>query len=181
MPIALVALASFAALLMLLGAPFQAAALVGASPFVVKGVFSAILVIGGGFALYTLSHPGRRAGGPLLLLAVLFALVFAAAGLELLAPASTFSGTTWQRCLLAMSVISPLAFAAAIYAARQLAPTSQHQAGLAAGLLGGGLAAGAYAPFCPETGALYLLVFYCLPILAMAAIGWLAGPRLLRW
>jgi len=39
----------------------------------------------------------------------------------------------------------------------------------------------AYAPFCPGEGALYFVTFYLLPILAMAGIGWLAGPRLLRW
>ena len=47
--------------------------------------------------------------------------------------------------------------------------------------LGGAVAMAVYSPYCPERGALFMAVFYCLPILAMAGLGWLLGPRLLRW
>ena len=39
----------------------------------------------------------------------------------------------------------------------------------------------AYAPFCPEHGAGFFILFYCGPTALLAGLGWLAGPRLLRW
>ena len=50
-----------------------------------------------------------------------------------------------------------------------------------AGLFGGALSMTAYAPFCPELGMTFMTLYYCLPILVMAGIGWMFGPRLLRW
>jgi hypothetical protein len=101
--------------------------------------------------------------------------------LDLAVGRSEFPGTTWRTCLIAMGVMSPIAFAGAILATRWLAPTQPRRAGLVAGLFGGAVAMSAYAPYCPEHGIAYLAVFYCLPILAMAGLGWILGPRLLRW
>jgi len=153
----------------------------GFSPMIVKWGFSLAVLLLSAFALWAIGRPGRRSGGATRALAVPFALVAALVLLELLVGKFTFPGATWKQCLVAMAVMSPVAFIGAILAARWLAPTNLRRAGLAAGLFGGAVAMTAYSPFCPEHGMLYLAVFYCLPILAMAGLGWLLGPRLLRW
>ncbi len=180
-PLAVVSLLCGIVLVAILGMPFQAVPYVGISPYVMKWAFSLVLVVGGALALHALCKPGRDARLQMRLLALPFVVVALFTVIEVLMLEPRFPGVTWLRCLAAMALLSPLAFTGAIVAARWLAPTDLHSAGLAAGLFGGGVAATAYAPFCPELGALYMLTFYCMPILVMGAIGWLCGPRLLRW
>ena len=151
------------------------------SPLVTKWGFSIALLLLATAVLWALGRPGARTRGPMLTLAIPFVLVGALLVLDLALSNSTFPGATWRRCLLAMSVMSPVAFAGAIIAVRWLAPTNLRKAGFVAGMFGGAVAMTAYAPFCPELGVAYMAVFYCLPILTMAAIGWMIGRKLLRW
>lgn len=154
----------------------------GAGPILVKWGFSLALVLMAPIALWTLGRPGRKSKWSVAVLSAPFLLVLGLLVMDLsMNPQTSFPGSTWQQCLTAMALLSPLAFGGAIIAMRALAPTNPTRAGLVAGLFGGGVAMTAYAPFCPERGMLYMAVFYCLPILTMAAIGWLAGPKLLRW
>lgn len=153
----------------------------GIAPMSIKWGFSLALVLMAPIALWTLGRPGRKSTLQTYILFVPFALVLALLALDLSMGVQSFPGETWQQCLTAMLVLSPLAFVGAIVAMRALAPTQLRRAGLVAGLFGGGVAMTAYAPFCPERGMLYMAVFYCLPILAMAGLGWLLGPKLLRW
>lgn len=153
----------------------------GIGPIAVKWGFSLALVFMGPIALWTLGKPGRKSFWSLTLLAVPFLIALALLVVDLSIGSTPFPGATWRRCLTAMAIMSPLAFGGAIIAMSALAPTEPRRAGLVAGLFGGAVAMTAYAPFCPENGMLYMAVFYCLPILAMAAIGYLLGPRLLRW
>ena len=51
----------------------------------------------------------------------------------------------------------------------------------AAGLLAGAFAAAVYCLHCPETSAIFVLIWYSLGILATSLLGALLGPRLLRW
>jgi len=53
--------------------------------------------------------------------------------------------------------------------------------GAAAGLAAGASAATLYGLHCPEVSALFVLIWYSLGMLVAAAIGALAGPRVLRW
>ncbi|GAA0277581.1 hypothetical protein GCM10009127_17990 [Alteraurantiacibacter aestuarii] len=181
LPLLAVSVLCAAAMLALLGAPFRPTQLHGIGPMVVKWGFSLPLVTGAVLALYGLGRPGRTERGPLTFVWVPFLAVAVLLAIDIADPSGSFPGQTWRQCLLAMGAMSPLAFAGAIIAARWLAPTQLRRAGMAAGLFGGGVAMSAYAPFCPELGMIYMAVFYCLPILVMAAIGWLLGPRLLRW
>ncbi len=160
---------------------FAAMAADGIRPMIVKWGFSLALLLLSAFALWAMGRPGRRTRGAMVALGVPFGLVAALLLLDLAVGNTAFPGTTWQTCLAAMAVMSPMAFAGAIVATRWLAPTKLRRAGLAAGLFGGAVAMTAYAPYCPEHGMLYMAVFYCLPILVMAGLGWLLGPRLLRW
>ena len=154
----------------------------GLGPIAVKWGFSLALVLMAPIALWILGKPGRPSGWSVAFLAVPFVLMLALFAVDLSARGATgFPGTTWRNCLAAMTVMSPLAFGGAVYAMRALAPTHLGRAGLVAGLFGGGVAMTAYSPFCPESGMLYVMVFYLLPITVMASLGWLLGPRLLRW
>lgn len=153
----------------------------GMLPLTIKWAFSGALILLSAAALWLLGQPGRHTQGAMATLAIPFALVVALLVLDLTVGEQSFPGTTWRTCLLAMAIMSPIAFAGAIMAMRWLAPIHLHRAGLAAGLFGGAVAMTAYSPFCPELGMLYMAVFYCLPILAMAGLGWLLGPRLLHW
>lgn len=180
-PLAGAAMVCALAVATVLDGAFASAATDGFSPIVVKWGFSLAVLLLSAFALWAIGKPGRRTDGVIYALAVPFALVAALLVLDLLVGNSAFPGTTWKTCLSAMALMSPIAFVGAVFATRWLAPINLRRAGLAAGLFGGAVAMTCYAPYCPEHGMLYMAVFYCLPILAMAALGWLLGPRLLRW
>jgi hypothetical protein len=64
---------------------------------------------------------------------------------------------------------------------RGLAPTRLRETGAVIGLAAGGAGAFAYAWHCTETGAPFLAVWYTVGIALAALLGWLAGPRVLRW
>lgn len=81
-------------------------------------------------------------------------------------------------CILAVSV-PPLA--GLVWAVRGLAPTRLRLTGAVAGLAAGGTGAAVYALHCPEAAAPFLAVWYTLGVAAVGALGWLSGPRLLRW
>lgn len=166
---------------LVLDGAFAAARQNGISGMVIKWGFSLALLALSAFALWAIGKPGRRTGAAMVALAVPFALVGVLLVLDLLAAEAIFPGKNWRECLAAMGIMSPVAFAGAIVATRWLAPTNLRRAGLAAGLYGGAVAMTVYAPYCTQHGMLYMAVFYCLPILFMAALGWLLGPRLLRW
>lgn len=165
----------------LLDGAFASVAVDGTGPLFVKWGFSVSLLLLAPVALYVQGRPGQKTGWSLAALAGPFALAAVLFVLSALTTPQVFPGSTWQQCLTAMAIMSPIAFAGAILAERQFAPTRPRRAGLAAGLFGGAVAMAAYSPYCPERGMLYLWVFYCLPILSMATIGWMVGPRLLRW
>lgn len=164
-----------------LDGPFASVAADGFSPIIVKWGFSLAVLLLSVSALWVLGKPGRRTGGVLYALAVPFVLAAALLVLDLAMGNAPFPGATWRTCLAAMAIMSPIAFAGAILAARWMAPVNLRRAGLVAGLFGGAVAMTAYSPYCPERGMLYVAVFYCLPMLAMAGLGWISGPRLLRW
>lgn len=166
---------------LLLTEAFYSVELYGLGPMVAKWGFSLSLILFCVLALRMLGKPGRNSGVLLALLALPFVPVAALLALELSTVGPMMDGPTWPRCLLAMAIMSPIGFAGAVLAVRSMAPTRLHSAGLVAGLFGGALAMTAYAPFCPELGMTFMTLYYCLPILLMAGIGWMFGPRLLRW
>ena len=153
----------------------------GMGPIAIKWGFSITLLALAAGALYVLGHPGRPFRSAVAMVAVPFIPMVALLAFETAIAGPRITGDTWAQCLTAMLIMSPIAFAAAIMATRALAPVNLRRAGLIAGLFGGGVAMAVYSPFCPERGMGYVALFYMLPILAMAGIGWLTGPRLLRW
>jgi hypothetical protein len=90
-------------------------------------------------------------------------------------------GHSWQTCPSSVFGLSLPALALAFWALRGLAPTNPRRAGLAAGLLAGGVGAAGYALSCTEVSMAFVATWYTLGIAATGALGALLGPRLLRW
>lgn len=166
-----------------LGPPFQAA---GVAAALRKLIYPAALLIISITLLLRAGRPGHDVGRRWLWLLVPPCLVALGAAVELTAspPASwdeVLLGSTWQRCLVAITLLSLPVFAGLVWAFRRLAPTRLHLAGLIAGLTAGAAAASLYALYCPETTKAFLLSWYSLGIASAGLVGLLVGPRLLRW
>lgn len=90
-------------------------------------------------------------------------------------------GTNWLHCLTLVPVFGLLPLILALWGIRQGAPTRPALTGFLAGLLAGGLGAAAYAADCPDDSPLFVMTWYPVGILALGALGALAGSRVLRW
>ncbi|HSV78523.1 MAG TPA: DUF1109 domain-containing protein [Ramlibacter sp.] len=137
-------------------------------------------------ALRRLGHPGMRLDlVPWIILAFfLLAGTQAVATLLAAAPADRAGLLSGQAGGLCASMIAGLSLpgcAAAFWAVRRLAPTRPGLTGAAAGLFGGACAACAYALHCTEMQAPFIAIWYSIGMLLPAAVGALAGRRLLRW
>ncbi len=90
-------------------------------------------------------------------------------------------GSTWLVCPLLIAILAVPIAALLTLATRRFAPTRLRATGATIGLSAGSLSASLYALHCPESGASFVATWYSLGIVAVASIGYLAGPRLLRW
>jgi hypothetical protein len=90
-------------------------------------------------------------------------------------------GHSWRQCPLLLLLLSAPIFLGLLWAFTRLAPTRLMMAGAMAGLASGGTAALLYCLHCPEVSACFVLTWYSLGIGLAAAVGAVAGPRLLRW
>ena len=154
--------------------------------FWLKLAFPAATAIAATMLLRALGHPGARTRAAAASTLLPFALVWMMALLVIAGShagdrVALLLGHSWLQCLLTIPALSMPAFALAFSAARTLAPTRLALSGAIAGLVAGAVAALAYALHCDEMQAPFLAVWYALGMLAPAALGWLAGPRLLRW
>lgn len=95
--------------------------------------------------------------------------------------AGLWLGHTWKVCPLRIFTLAAPIWLAMVVAMRRLAPTRLAMAGAATGLLAGGLSVIVYGFYCQETAAPFVAVWYSLGIAASSGVGWLLGPRLLRW
>ena len=122
-------------------------------------------------------------------LALLTAPVLALAGLtavELLNSPSEgwlalIMGMTSGKCSLRIAFFSLPGFIALMAAFRRFAPTQLAHAGATIGAASGAVGALVYTLYCREDAAGFLLVWYSLGILSMAALGASLGPLLLKW
>jgi hypothetical protein len=90
-------------------------------------------------------------------------------------------GQSWLSCPWRVLVLSLPGLAAALWAARGLAPTNPRAAGFAAGLFAGSMGAVGYSLACPEASPAFVAVWYSLGIALTGAVGAVLGPRVLRW
>ncbi|SEA60031.1 NrsF family protein [Rubrimonas cliftonensis] len=148
----------------------------------VKLVGGVALAAGGALAACRLSRPAAPPdAAPLALigLAALFA-AGAVAFSDVRSPMGAVLANA-PACVWAIWALGLAPLGAALLALRAGAATRPRAAGAVAGVAAGGVSALAYALSCPADDPLFVAVAYGGAILALAALGALAGPRALRW
>jgi hypothetical protein len=90
-------------------------------------------------------------------------------------------GTNSRVCMIAIPLLSLPLLAAALLALRRGAPSRPAMAGAFAGLLSAGLAATLYASHCTDDSPLFVATWYTIAVAFVAAIGALAGSRVLKF
>ena len=90
-------------------------------------------------------------------------------------------GSNSRVCMMAIPLMSLPLLAAALFGLRYGAPARPAVAGAIAGLLSAGLAATLYASHCTDDSPLFVATWYSIATAAVAAIGALAGSRVLRF
>ena len=90
-------------------------------------------------------------------------------------------GSNSRVCLTAIPLISLPLLAGALIGLRHGAPTRPAVTGAIAGLLSAGLAATLYASHCTDDSPLFVATWYTIGAALVAAIGALAGSRMLRF
>ena len=94
---------------------------------------------------------------------------------------SRLMGNNSRTCLSAIPLMALPLLAAALFGLRHGAPTRPAAAGAIAGLLSAGLAATLYASHCTDDSPLFVATWYTIAVALVAAIGALAGSRVLRF
>lgn len=148
--------------------------------------YAAALALAGAWLAGRLGRPAAR---PHLAWVVLAAVVLAMLGLGAAQLMTTedsqrlalWLGHSWKTCSTNVLLLSLPALAGALWALRGMAPTNPRRAGLAVGLLAGGVGATGYALSCTEVSMAFVATWYSLGIAATGVLGALLGPRLLRW
>lgn len=169
-----------------IGDPLSGTYSVGVMTFGVKIGFTASILLLSAYLLYAAGRPGHEPQKGLPWLAVPFVLVAVLAAIALGSTPATGTGalifgSSWQTCLLSVSLLSVPVYSALVLAFRRLAPTDLKLTGLLAGLASGSTAALVYALHCPESSPAFLLIWYGLGIMIAGLAGRAAGPLLLRW
>lgn len=90
-------------------------------------------------------------------------------------------GSSWDKCPWRILVLALPGLAAVLLTMRRFAPTRPALAGMAAGLLTGGIAATVYGLHCQEVAAPFVAIWYSVGMLLSAFVGAVVGSRLLRW
>ncbi|HEV7636313.1 MAG TPA: DUF1109 domain-containing protein [Bradyrhizobium sp.] len=133
-----------------------------------------------------LSRPEASLRGWAWLLLAPAALLAAGATGEMMLPQRTpmmtrLVGNNSKLCLVAIPLMSLPLLAAALLSLRHGAPTRPVIGGAIAGLASAGLAATLYAAHCTDDSPLFVATWYSIATAAVAAIGALAGSRVLRF
>ena len=133
-----------------------------------------------------LSRPEASLRGWVWLLLAPAGLLVAGASGEMMLPQRTpmmtrLVGNNSKLCLVAIPLMSLPLLAAALLGLRHGAPTRPAIGGAIAGLASAGLAATLYAAHCTDDSPLFVATWYSIATAAVAAIGALAGSRVLRF
>ena len=169
-----------------LGFRADLATAVGSQMFWVKALYALILAFAGFWCAERLARPAASARRGMVLGAVVVALLFAVAVLNLLGTTpddrlTMWLGRSWQRCPTTILILSLPTLLLSLAVLRRQAPTRLVTAGAAAGLFAGGVAASAYGLHCPETAPAFLATWYSLGVALSTVLGATLGPWVLRW
>lgn len=171
---------------LVLGSPLAAVSETGPMPFALKlGYALALTLICAAIALAA-GRPGQSLRPRVMLIILPVAVIAAATALELsYTPSSGWDfllfGSTTVHCVVSIAIASVPVFIGLVWAFRILAPTQLRLAGFLTGLSAGAAGALAFALYCEEKNASFLLASYTPAMLIPAILGALIGPRLLRW
>ena len=154
--------------------------------FWVKLAYPATLLAGALLAVLRLSRPGALLGHVPAAIATPVLVMWLLAGTVLFGASpgervAMIMGVSADSCPFSIALLSIPLFIAALWAMRGLAPTRLALSGAAAGLVAGAGGALVYSLYCTEMAAPFIGIWYLCGMLIPAAIGALAGPRLLRW
>lgn len=154
--------------------------------FWIKWTYTVSLAICATVATLRLARPDGRVGGWLRLMIVPVLGLAAIAIAELATTPrgdwlALWLGDSWTVCSRNVFVLAVPIFVGLLWSFRRLAPTRLALAGMTAGMAAGAWGATLYCLHCPETSALFVLTWYTLGMVAVAALGAIVGPRLLRW
>lgn len=168
------------------GPPMAAIAHTGAAAFAVKLGYAIALASLAALAAVAAGRPGRKLSGPIALIAVPLTLVLAVAVVELATSdraswSGMMLGSHYWSCFTSVVVASLPVFAGMVWAYRILAPTRLALAGFLIGLSAGAAGAVAFALYCHEATAVFLVTAYTPAMLMTALLGAAAARRLLRW
>jgi hypothetical protein len=133
-----------------------------------------------------LSRPEASLKGWAWLLLIPAGLLVAGIGGEMMMPQrlpmmTRLVGSNSRICLTAIPLISLPLLAAALLGLRHGAPARPAVAGAIAGLVSAGLAATLYASHCTDDSPLFVATWYSIATALVAAIGALAGSRVLKF
>jgi hypothetical protein len=133
-----------------------------------------------------LSRPEASLQGWAWLLAIPAGLLLAGVAGEMMLPQrlpamTRLVGSNSRICLTAIPLLSLPLLAAALIGLRHGAPTRPAVAGAVAGLLSAGLAATLYASHCTDDSPLFVATWYTIATALVAAVGALAGSKVLRF
>jgi len=132
------------------------------------------------------SRPEASLSGWAWLLLIPAGLLVAGIGSEMMLPQrlpmmTRLIGSNSRVCMTAIPLLSLPLLAAALIGLRHGAPARPALAGALAGLVSAGLAATLYASHCTDDSPLFVATWYSIATALVAAIGALAGSRLLRF
>jgi hypothetical protein len=151
-----------------------------------KAGYAVLLASAGAWLLHRAGRPGAGVTVPVTALVVLLGVAVLTGAVDWLnAPAGMKTGKLMGHsalvCPVAILVMSLPMQVAAILAARRLAPVRPGLAGLAAGLVAGGVAALAYGLACTEGALVFVAVWYSAGMVLSGLAGWAIGRRVLCW
>jgi hypothetical protein len=133
-----------------------------------------------------LSRPEASLRSSTWLLLIPIGLLVAGIGGEMMMPQrppmmTRLIGRNFLTCLTSIPLMALPLLAAALIGLRHGAPTRPAVAGAIAGLLSAGLAATLYASHCTDDSPLFVATWYTTATAMVAALGALAGSRMLRF
>jgi hypothetical protein len=154
--------------------------------FDLKFAVTLTLAISAIAAALHLSRPETSLHGWAWLLVIPAGLLVAGASGEMMLPQrlpmmTRLVGSNSRVCLAAIPLMSLPLLAAALIGLRHGAPTRPAITGAIAGLASAGLAATLYASHCTDDSPLFVATWYSIGTALVAAIGALAGSRVLRF
>ena len=159
---------------------------VKSGPFLFKFVVTISLAVTAIWVTLSIGRPGGSLSQRGLALSIAPALLACAAAIELvILPENQWMphlvGHNARICLTLIPLLSVGPLACLLTALRASAPSSPGLAGAVAGLAASGIAATFYAANCTDDSALFVMTWYPIAILIVAAAGYLVGRKVLRW